>query len=89
MFAKNLPGAKAPKRLVVSSWMSAYHALPRLGGILDQPYREMFLNDQIQAIYSAVVNWRSHGGMGLNRGDAATIAWLVKHGLMSRKVNKD
>jgi hypothetical protein len=80
--AKRKKGANIPPRLVYAWWCDKYRTLPRIGGIDDQDYRELYLNDVLPRIYEAVSNWRAGGGAKLSQPDQAVITWLVKVGAM-------
>lgn len=80
--AKGKPGANAPRRLVFAQWCNSYRALPGSGGLYDQDYREIYLNEVLPRIYDAVSNWRKKNGIGLNDGDQKIISWLAKTGAM-------
>lgn len=80
--AKGKPGAVAPHRLVFAQWCSNYRALPGAGGLYDQDYREIYLNEVLPQIYDAVSHWRRKNGIGLSEGDQKIINWLAKTGAM-------
>lgn len=79
--AKRKKGASPPPRLVFAWQCEKYRALPRAGGIGDQDYREMYLNDVLPQIYEAVSNWRTAGAK-ITPSDHEVIRWLVKIGAM-------
>lgn len=80
--AKKKKDAAPPPRLVFAWWCEKYQTLPRSGGINDQDYREMYLNDVLPRIYEAVSNWRNSGGAKMSPADFSVISWLVKTGMM-------
>lgn len=80
--AKGKKGAPVPPRLVFAQWCQHYRALPGPGGLGDQDYREMYLNDVLPRIYEAVYAWRNNGGAGLSQGHRNIINWLAKIGAM-------
>ncbi len=70
-----------PPRLNFALWCEEYRALPGPGGLYDQDYREMYINEVLPDIYSAVLSWRAHGDR-LTRGERSIINWLAKIGAM-------
>ena len=80
--AKKKKGAQPPPRLIYAWWCDKFRALPSAGGVNDQDYREMYLNDVLPRIYEAVSNWRAGGGAKMSPADQAVITWLVKIGAM-------
>lgn len=79
--AKGKKGAAPPPRLVFAWWCAQYRALPGQGGLGEQDYREMYINDVLPRIYDAVQYWRTHGGFGMSAGDKAIMGWIVKMGI--------
>lgn len=80
--AKGKPNAEVPPRLAFAWWCDKYRALPGAGGLSEQDYREMYLNDVLPRIYEAVQHWRTRGGVGLSESDKKIVNWLVKTGAM-------
>lgn len=70
-----------PPRLRFAWWCLKYNLLPKSGSMAEQDYREMYLNDVLPNIYSAVSNWRANPA-GMDPSGAAIIMWLAKQGLM-------
>lgn len=85
--AKRKKGAKPPPRLQLAWWCIQYNALPGRGGLLDQDYRELYLNSALINIYEAVTAWRTHGGARMSPEAQQIINWLVKTGMMNRVSN--
>ena len=81
--AKGKKGAQSPPQLIVAWWCERYQALPKSGGIYEQDYREMYLNDILPRIYDAVRAWRK-GSLNLESSDTSIIMWLVKTGMMNK-----